>query len=506
MLTRHHGAGVHVYDAASEELVVTLGGGEAVAQAVSFSPLGRYIQVLHKAQAPNERNLKLYALPSGEVAFAVHEKTYIRDKWPVLQWSEDESVLARAVTNEVQLYSAPRDFSSGSASRRLRVTGVTTATLSPGATLHVAAFVPEGKGQPASIRIYALPERNTAAVAQGGDEDSAGTTTVSEQPPLARRSFFRATFCRFRWNCDGTAVLALATADVDATNQSYYGESSLHFLRADGEAEGSVPLPKEGPVHDVSWSPRGTEFMAVAGFMPAKAVLFSDKLKPLYEVPAGPYNLAKWNPFGRFVALAGFGNLPGDVAFLDRKADAKCKPMAEVRLANSVSLEWSPCGRYVLTATTAPRLQVDNGFRVCKYTGEKLFDWAAAPGQLFQCEWQPAPGGSFPDRPQTPGAAAAAKSAPSVVAATKAAPYRPPGAPRQAAPTAGAPQFSLAREAQPFLKPGAAEKLAASRPQGPPGAEFVDAPQSASAKKRAAAKAREAKAAAEQMGKMNVSK
>jgi hypothetical protein len=67
------------------------------------------------------------------------------------------------------------------------------------------------------------------------------------------------------------------------------------------------------------------------------------------------------------------------------------------------------------------------------------------------------------------------------------------------------PQFSLAREVQPFLKPGAVEKLAASKPAGPPGADFIDEAQSKTAKKRAAAKAREAKAAAEAMGKMSVS-
>jgi len=31
-----------------------------------------------------------------------------------------------------------------------------------------------------------------------------------------------------------------------------------------------VPLPKDGPVHDVKWSPAGDYFCVVAGFMPAK--------------------------------------------------------------------------------------------------------------------------------------------------------------------------------------------------------------------------------------------
>lgn len=46
---------------------------------------------------------------------------------------------------------------------------------------------------------------------------------------------------------------------------------------------------------------------------------------------SGPYSLVRWNPFGRFLALAGFGNLPGDVAFFDKKADGKCKSMGTSR-------------------------------------------------------------------------------------------------------------------------------------------------------------------------------
>ncbi|WZZ33479.1 hypothetical protein YC2023_016880 [Brassica napus] len=41
--------------------------------------------------------------------------------------------------------------------------------------------------------------------------------------------------------------------DVDKTNQSYYGETKLHYLTVDGTHEGLVPLRKDGPVHDVQW-------------------------------------------------------------------------------------------------------------------------------------------------------------------------------------------------------------------------------------------------------------
>jgi translation initiation factor 2A len=81
---------------------------------------------------------------------------------------------------------------------------------------------------------------------------------------------------RLLWNSTGSALLAETASDTDASNQSYYGETKLHFLAADGSAEGLVAL-KEGPVHDVQWSPSGQHFMVIAGFMPAKTILFDAK-------------------------------------------------------------------------------------------------------------------------------------------------------------------------------------------------------------------------------------
>lgn len=46
------------------------------------------------------------------------------------------------------------------------------------------------------------------------------------------------------------------------------------------------------------------------------------------------------------------------------------------RAENAVTAEWSPCGRYLMTATVAPRLRVDNGFQV---TG------SGQPGSCFSC-------------------------------------------------------------------------------------------------------------------------
>lgn len=146
--------------------------------------------------------------------------------------------------------------------------------------------------------------------------------------------------------------------------------------QADGSHEGNVPLGKEGPIHDMQWSANGAFFVVVYGFMPAKATLFNDSCRPVYEFGTGPWNTVRWSPHSRFLCLCGFGNLPGDMEFFDKKADGKCKKLGEVKQPCVVTCEWSPCGRQVLIATTQPRLRVDNGFKV------RLGSWPCVHAQV----------------------------------------------------------------------------------------------------------------------------
>jgi hypothetical protein len=61
---------------------------------------------------------------------------------------------------------------------------------------------------------------------------------------VARRSFFRCSTVQLHWSKGSTGLLVLAQADVDKTNQSYYGETMLNYLTTDRAFEGIVPLSK----------------------------------------------------------------------------------------------------------------------------------------------------------------------------------------------------------------------------------------------------------------------
>lgn len=357
---------ISIYDCRSSKEIKSLEIPNVLA--ASLSPRGTYLQTFQKSSSPQEKNVTLWKTDTGAPVYQQFQKNMTKTNWPAIQFSSDESIACRMATNEIQFFDTG-DFSKGIVNR-LRIPGVTTIAISKAPGTHVAAFIPESKGIPASVQIFPCEKDR-------------------QSQPVARRSFFRCSSVQMSWNNGSTGLLVVVQSDVDKTNQSYYGESKLNYLTTDGTHEGLVPLRKEGPVHDVQWSSSGLEFAVVYGFMPASATVFDKKCRPLLELGSGPYNTIRWNPKGKFLCLAGFGNLPGDMAFWDYMEK---KQLGTTKAEWSVTSEWSPDGCYFMTATTAPRLQVDNGIKIFHYNGslffKKMFD------KLYQVDWKP----ELPDR------------------------------------------------------------------------------------------------------------
>ncbi|KAG1655542.1 hypothetical protein FOA52_013815 [Chlamydomonas sp. UWO 241] len=486
---------VEVYDGSGKTMLVSVPEPNVVLTALSNT--GAYLVTCSKpvkdAAGNPGKNLKIWALtgPSaGTMVLGLPQKQVNKEQWPVAHFSDGDSALTHCVVNTVHVYSSEDGFA---AYRKLTIKGVTAVAMcpSPGSTL-LAAFIPEAKGAPAAAGIF--------------DWATAGKA-------LVRKSFFRTSGAQLMWNAPGTALLVLAFTDFDVTNQSYYGEQKLHFLPADPnkfELASTVDL-KEGPVHDVQWSPTGSHFAVVAGFIPSKTLLFDSDCKPIYDFGSGPHNTVRFSPFGRFMFVAGFGNLPGDIIFYDKKTSGMMRQMGAIR-SPAVTAEWSPDGRSVLTALVAPRLRVDNAFKTFSYFGQEA---SAAPfACLFEAKWVPTPPGIHTDRPQSPerlaavaaGAVGTVKGAPIPGSGAKSG-YVPPHL-RGAGGAAGSdgssrPQFSLAFDPNDavgkikaaglgFAAPGGI-RAATAKKQGVPGFESIAPEKAASknAKKRANAKKKE---------------
>ena len=92
----------------------------------------------------------------------------------------------------------------------------------------------------------------------------------------------------------------------------------------------------------------------------------------------------------------------------------------------AVEYGWSPDSRLFVTATTAPRMNVDNGIHVYRYDGSGPLSTTKDRDPLFDCFWLPGVTDDYPDRGVSPASKARMRAAPKPEPAKGA--YRPPGA------------------------------------------------------------------------------
>ncbi|KAK6378916.1 hypothetical protein LTS17_006619 [Exophiala oligosperma] len=391
---------------------------------LGFSPLGTYIITWQRPSKDENgdavKNLKVWlVIDEKALAEGVEKESVARfvqksqTGWN-LQYTQDEEFCARVVTNEVQIYQS-HDLTT--VWNKIRVEGVADFAVSPGKSHTIAVFVPERKGQPAAVRVYKVPNFTT---------------------PVSQKNFFKGDKVQLKWNDNGTSLIVLAQTEVDKTGKSYYGETTLYLLSANGGFDSRIDLDKEGPIHDVSWSPKSNSFAVVYGYMPAKTVIFNSKAQTVHTFPLGPRNTVLFSPHGRFVLVAGFGNLAGQMDIYDLEKDMT--KICTIEASNASVCEWSPDGVHILTATTSPRLRVDNGIRIWHAGGNLMYN--EDMNELYHVCWRPQsaemhPLGNNPLSPMpVPHSSAtqymAARKTPSKPAGA----YRPPGARGQVTPLA----------------------------------------------------------------------
>lgn len=217
---------------------------------------------------------------------------------------------------------------------------------------------------PAAVKVFQVPQFNS---------------------PVSQKTFYKGDKVQLKWNDLGTSLIVLAQTEVDKSNKSYYGETNMYILSANGSFDSRVQLDKEGPIHDVSWSPNSKEFGVVYGYMPAKTTIFNARAVAQHSFDLAPRNTILFSPHGRFVLVAGFGNLAGQMDIYDlEKNYAKVNTIVA---SNCTHCEWSPDGKHILTATTSPRLRVDNGIRLWHIGGTLMYNEDMV--ELYHVTWRP---------------------------------------------------------------------------------------------------------------------
>jgi translation initiation factor 2A len=193
---------------------------------LGFSPLGTYVITWQRATKDENgdavKNLKVWRV-LGDGSEATENDIVGRfvqknqNSWD-LQYTYDEKFCARTVTNEVQIYES-HDLTK--VWNKLRVEGVTDFAVSPGENHSIAVFVPERKGQPAAVKVYNVPHFDA---------------------PASQKSFFKGDKVELKWNDAGTTLIVLAQTEADKTGKSYYGETTLYLLSANGGFDSRLDL------------------------------------------------------------------------------------------------------------------------------------------------------------------------------------------------------------------------------------------------------------------------
>ncbi|GAA99129.1 hypothetical protein E5Q_05819 [Mixia osmundae IAM 14324] len=372
---------------------------------VALSPKGSFFstweRMVKTADGSQHKNLRVWSTNTGQEVASFTQKSY--DGWD-LQYTEDEMRAVRCVANEVHIYDTS-DFTKGIADK-LRADGVAAVSLSRGRNPSVAVFVPESKGAPASLRTHHLETLSSVN---------------------AQKTFYKADKVQIKWNQSGTMLLFLTQTDVDKTGKSYYGETGLYLMSASGAFDCRVTLDREGTIHDFTWSPNDKEFVVTYGYMPAKTTIFDHRVNVVHDFGISPRNFVAFNPQGRLLCLAGFGNLAGEIDIYDRKT---LKKLTTFDAPNTSTCQWSPDGRYLLCATLSPRLRVDNGIKLFHHTGALVH--VQDMEELYQAGWRPADASLFPFRqslsPAPAPSAQYASSTPTKPPVKAMGAYRPPGA------------------------------------------------------------------------------
>jgi translation initiation factor 2A len=129
--------------------------------------------------------------------------------------------------------------------------------------------------------------------------------------------------------------------------------------------------------------------------MPAKTMVFDQRVRSLHDFGSAPRNFISYNPQGRLMALAGFGNLSGKIDVFDRRTFSK---VCTIDAPNTSYCSWSPDGRFLLTATLSPRLRVDNGIKLWHCSGPLVHIQSVE--ELYQAQWRPTLVDDVPPFPQ----------------------------------------------------------------------------------------------------------
>ena len=327
---------------------------------IALSPRERFVSVFQspetvvvagengpvRQQTAQEKNVFVFELAAPHrQLFATFQKNVV---WPCVTFSVDETVMAHLHTGLTfydvsadEIKRAPKQFSSLKPSR-------IAFARNPELPRRFAVFTKPTKDMPASVKVYDYP---------------VFTRVVNST------SFFGASQVDLVWSPAANVVLAKLFSEVDKTNQNYYGESSLQIL-CGAESALNISHPQLD-IHETVFDAAGKRLVVISGSMPATLQVYEitarGKLTLVKELARQSRNEAKFSPNGQFLAVGGFGNLPGE---LDIYETERWRLVAQFTNQCTTEWWWTHDSKAIVFGSCMPRRHFENYIRVGFVSGE----------------------------------------------------------------------------------------------------------------------------------------
>ncbi|EAN32719.1 Eukaryotic translation initiation factor eIF2A family protein [Theileria parva strain Muguga] len=313
-----------------------------------------------------EDNLHIWDISKKNIIGTFSTKRLSPEQWPVIKWVGSTDNFALCHNHQVGIYSIVSEGTSLKSVKLLLTVRIpmvfnvdlsykpveTSNSFSDGDIICMASFSqPDSSNSPGSLRISTLKFSG----------DSLAESSFSQHELKFSDS------AELLWSPSGNYLIILAQSTVDLAGEKYGSTTNCLLFSSNGKFLTKV---NNFTTHDARWNPKSDVFIIMEGNMPCKITLYNVELEPLFEFPNMYRNTIKWNPLGNMVALGGFGNLAGEICFWYKKEGShEMEQIVQFKEPCTVLSEWSLDSKYFITASTFPRMKVDNFFKIFNCEG-----------------------------------------------------------------------------------------------------------------------------------------
>ncbi len=295
--------------------------------------------------------------------------------WPAFRWSFDDRYFARAGKDLIGVYETP---GMGLLDKKsVKLPNVQAVDISPTDGI-LSYWIPERDNGPAVIALMAIPSRKI----------------------LREKHVYGVTDVQMHWQQGGDFLCCKITRKKQ--KKAMPAMFLIYRLRAP-----DIPVEEfevNDSIHAFAWEPKGTRFAIAHGESTGGRCNVSfynikkQKAELIKTLEGRTCNGLFWSPAGLYCVLGGLGALGGSLEFVDTTT---VTTVANHDHFQCTDVDWSPCGRYLMTASTQPldpgkdfKSTIENGYKLWNMQGRQLLSKPCE--QLFQSLWRPRPPSILP--------------------------------------------------------------------------------------------------------------